>query len=977
MRKKKQNRDEDFDYVVTDENLGWSLPDVDAEEGDDEDLSNHSLTEENSEDAYSYDDYGDNDEYADEEDNSSSVDLSGLDDDDEPEYEEKPKKKKKGLFGGLFGRKKKKQEEDDFDESEDTYYGIQVKPIDELKVDYDPSSHNPMDDTFTKLFDDSVTSLDDEIEENFNKIQRERRRRVAEAVENAGVNMDEVADEFGIIAPPPVTSYTGEIDLGDTSGSEDDFTKAMNDSAKSRTMEIKLNVLNDTIELQKVLNVPTVDSDSANEIAEQAKIYNTTEINIPESLSEDESSDDYEDVPEENYEETETQDDNYDTDVADDTDIETIETDENTPDYYQEFPTIEDQTRYRDATLPVHNIDLDVVQSAILTESEDYDEETGEYRGRKANVKKSKFKLFEGKEETPDESGESIDDYTSPEDAPSIKSELKDTISKLGMRTFVTGISTVVVFFLGLVLEGRGNNVASAVYAVISLILVCVAAGFCWRNILEGIQSLIRFEPTSDSAAAVAVVAVVIQHLGEFVSIDNLSTGNHHLYGALAIGIIFLNSVGKLSMVRRIYTNFRFLTAREEKYSVRVYEDYNTALKLAGDSTSGAPKIAYQRKAGFLKRFLELSYDSDPSEEASKNIAPYGLVLSLILCIITILTTSSINAGLSALAASAVATCIATNMVGLNIPFSKFTKKVKRAGAMVSCYQGVEEFADVTSVMLSDTDLFPKGTVTIGGIKAFDNDNLEEAVVAATAMINQVGGTLADVFGQVITDSGVELPKIENLSLEDNNGVSAMVNDQHILVGNRDILITHNITPPEREDIMKYLEGGKKPLFIAVDGKLKAMIVVQYKADKRRKVELNKLKDNEVGLIVYSMDPNLTNGFVSKLFGIGESRVNVVHGQLASDCIKDEDKEITRADALVATKGRPESLLSVVNNCIKQKKLTKVIVMTQLLGALLGFLIVVLVTLGSAGAGISAVSLLFFEILWTVIVLIIPKVMEK
>ncbi len=966
MRKKKQNRDEDLDYVVSDENLGWSLPDVDVE--DDADLSTHSLTEENSDDAYSYDDYEENDEFAYEE-NSSNVDLSGFDD-NEPEYEEKPKKKK-GLFGGLFGRKKKKQEEDDFDESEDTYYGIQVKPIDELKVDYDPSSHNPMDDTFTKLFDDNVTSLDDEIEENFNKIQRERRRRVAEAVENAGVNMDEFTDEFGIIAPPPVTSYTGEIDLGDTSGNEDDFTKAMNDSAKSRTMEIKLNVLNDTIELQKVLNVPTVDSDSVNEIAEQAKIYNTTEINIPETLPEDESSDDYEDASEENYDETEAQGDYY------DTDIETIETDENTPDYYQEFPTIENQTRYRDTTLPVHNIDLDVIQSAILTESEDYDEETGEYRGRKANIKKSKFKLFEGKEEMPDESGESIDDYTSPEDAPSIKSELRSTISKLGMRTFVTGVSTVVVFFLGLILEGRGNDVASAVYAVISLILVCVAAGFCWKNILEGIQSLIKFEPTSDSAAAVAVVAVVIQHLGEFVSIDNLSTGIHHLYGALAIGIIFLNSVGKLSMVRRIYTNFRFLTAREEKYSVRVYEDYNTALKLAGDSTSGAPKIAYQRKAGFLKRFLELSYDSDPSEEASKTIAPYGLVLSLILCIVTILTTSSINAGLSALAASAVATCIATSMVGLNLPFGKFTKKVKRAGAMVSCYQGIEEFADVTSVMLSDTDLFPKGTVTIGGIKAFDSENLEESVVAATAMINQVGGTLADVFGQVITDSGVELPKIENLTLENNNGVSAMVNDQHILVGNRDILITHNITPPEREDIVKYLEGGKKPLFIAVDGKLKAMIVVQYKADKRRKVELNKLKDNEVSLIVYSMDPNLTNSFVSKLFGVGESRVNVVHGQLASDCIKDEDKEITRADALVATKGRPESLLSVVNNCIKQKKLTKVIVMTQLLGALLGFIIVVLVTLGSAGSGISAVSLLFFEILWTVIVLIIPKVMEK
>lgn len=155
------------------------------------------------------------------------------------------------------------------------------------------------------------------------------------------------------------------------------------------------------------------------------------------------------------------------------------------------------------------------------------------------------------------------------------------------------------------------------------------------------------------------------------------------------------------------------------------------------------------------------------------------------------------------------------------------------------------------------------------------------------------------------------------------------------------------------------------------------MIVVGYKADRRRKVELGKLKENEIGLIVYSTDPNITVGFVSKLFDMGESRVNIVHGELAAECFKDEKNEVSRADATIATKGRPESLLSVVNACVKQKKLTKVITTAQIIGAVLGFIIVTFVSLGSAGAGISAVSLFLFEALWTVIVMIIPKVMEK
>ena len=972
MRKKRKNRDEDLDYAVADQNYGWSLPEVDGEDapmdnneeyvyegvdanGEEEfgvpadkerDISdtveNDSMTQ--------YDDY-----YADDEDNGTV------------EYE-KPKKKKRGLFG-LFGKKK---QDDDFDESEDTYYGVQVKPLDEFKMDYDPSSHNPMEDTFAKLFDTSVTSLDDEIEDNFNQIQRERRRRVAEAVENAGVDMNDVADEFGVIAPPPVTSYTGEIDLKENDG-DDEFAKAIRDSAKSRTMEIKLNVLNDTVELQKIVNVPKVDSDSIDEIEQQAKIYNTAEIDIPETLT---------DEPADSYDEENTADGNYEYDETfegeeNPEDVQPIETDEDTPNYYQEFPTIEDVTRYRDLTLPVHNIDLDVIQSAILTEADDYDEETGEYRGRKVNTKKSRFKLFEGKEEQADESGESIDDYTSPEDAPSVLADLKANISKLGMRAAATGLATIVLFFLGLILEGRDNTVASGSYVVISLILTGVAVALCPKNMLDGLKGIIRFEPTSDSAMAVAVLAVVIQHIGALFSLDGVSNGNIHLYGALAVGAIFLNSVGKLSMVRRIYSNFRFITAREDKYTVKIYDDYNNSLKLAGDSASGTPKIVHQRKAGFLKRFLELSYEPDPSEEAGRAIAPYGLILSLVSTIAAILLNTSISSGISTFAASTLAFCVMTNMIGLNFPMSKFSKKVKRAGAMVSGYRALESVSDVTNVMLSDTELFPKGTVTIGGIKAFDNEGLEEAVTAATAMINEVGGTLADVFEQVITESGMELPKVEALVLEGDNGVSARVNGKHIILGNRDILISHNITPPEREDIMKYLEGGKRPLFIAVDGKLKAMIVVGYKADRRRKVELGKLKENEIGLIVYSTDPNITVGFVSKLFDMGESRVNIVHGELAAECFKDEKNEVSRVDATIATKGRPESLLSVVNACVKQKKLTKVITTAQIIGAVLGFIIVTFVSLGSAGAGISAVSLFLFEALWTVIVMIIPKVMEK
>ena len=122
---------------------------------------------------------------------------------EEPEPEPQPEtqrgKKKKKKRWGLFGRKKVP----DFDESEeDIYYGIQLKPIDEYRMDGDAPPLG--EEGYKVLFDDSK-AIDDQVEENFQRLQKERRRRVAEAVQSAGMDEQQVEEEFGAKVHPIVT----------------------------------------------------------------------------------------------------------------------------------------------------------------------------------------------------------------------------------------------------------------------------------------------------------------------------------------------------------------------------------------------------------------------------------------------------------------------------------------------------------------------------------------------------------------------------------------------------------------------------------------------------------------------------------------------------------------------------------------------------------------------------------------------------
>ena len=80
----------------------------------------------------------------------------------------RPKRRKRN-GGGCLGRKKRVP---DFDENEDDiYYGIQLKPIDEYRMGYDSSGElTSEEETYKALFDDSKKAIDEEVEQNFQRL---------------------------------------------------------------------------------------------------------------------------------------------------------------------------------------------------------------------------------------------------------------------------------------------------------------------------------------------------------------------------------------------------------------------------------------------------------------------------------------------------------------------------------------------------------------------------------------------------------------------------------------------------------------------------------------------------------------------------------------------------------------------------------------------------------------------------------------
>lgn len=924
----------------------------------------------------------------------------------EPPAEKSKRKKKKK--GGLFGRKKKMP---DFDEDEDMYYGIQLKPIDEYRKGFDPATgeFSLAEDSFKNLFDDSKKAIDDEVEANFQKLQRERRRRVAEAVQTAGVDEREVAEEFGVVAPMPVTAFAADpyakqhgIEVETPGQSQEELSgiqKAMMETSTDKTMEIKLNVLNDTVEIQRVKDMPVVSDESVNKILSAAEKI-TPEISQPQNEGEAA----YEAEPGEEIHSGQVYDEALEYEAsaiqgdADETvvfpqesgnEAQTAEPSAGSQPPVQEdiitsrplgeIPQVASIYEYRSRSIPTHIINADVLQSALLSESEELQRAMEEERPAPRRRVRNKKPEEEQEEYSSVDTGESIEDYTGPEDAKSISNELRGDMRELSLRMMITGVCTVLLAVVNMIFGSQfsaGGDLGSMplIYVILNVVFLGVAAGVCYRTIGNGLRALFSLNANSDSAAAVATVAVGIQTIASMFFRSDLTGGKLHLYGVLLAAALFVNAAGKLAMIRRIHSNFRFVTSREQKYSVRTYDDYNTALKMTKDCVAEKPVIAYQCKTGFLKRFLELSYSPDPSETASQLLAPIGLIASLVLCIVCLLITRSVSTALSAFAAATCACVAVSNMLSVNLPISRLCKTARRAGAMVVGYEAVEQLGSVNAVVVDAEEIFPLGTVVLGGIKTFGNRaGAEEAIMAASALMKELGGPLSGVFDQVISENEDSLPEVEKFSYEDGGGIVGRVDGKKIYIGNRSLLINHRIEVPAREEETQYASGNKSIIYIGVDTVVSAMLVLTYSADRRRKNELQRLEDSGISVLVRTTDPNVTSAMVSRLFGIDVASVGILEGQLGDIAHELTQDNIPRADAVVATKGRMESMINVISACVEEKRTVGVIVAIQNAAVILGFVLVAFMACFGGMGQLSSFILFMFELFWLLAVIAIPK----
>ncbi|MCI1952395.1 MAG: hypothetical protein LKJ50_06450 [Clostridiales bacterium] len=569
-----------------------------------------------------------------------------------------------------------------------------------------------------------------------------------------------------------------------------------------------------------------------------------------------------------------------------------------------------------------------------------------------------------------------VEDYSNSNDAPAIFHDLNANLRKLSLRLGVTGISTILLLIFGWLGEFGFfgfQRLNITVYLICNVIFTTIAFVFCGATIWNGLKSLFRFHANSDSAVAIAAIAALVQSIMAFFMQTRFSSGSLNLYASVATAALFLNTLGKFSMIKRINKNFHFVVSPDKKYAVTLFEDYNTGLQLADGCTMDTPVIAYQTETNFLSHFLRLSYEDDPSDRANQTIAPVAFLASLVLCIITLVLTKDVVTAFTAFAA---ATCITTpfmNLLAVNLPLARISRIASQCGGMVIGFPAVQHFCESNAVMMDSQDLFPKNTVILNGIKTFKNTSIDDSLMEAAALMIAAHSPLSSLFDQVIHTQHKKLPEVEKFSYTDGQGLSGWINGHRVFVGNRELLSAHKIEPPEEAIEQKYIQGGKKLVYLAIGGELIAMLIITYSCDRRRLQELRRMENNGISLILRNCDPNITPTFLAELFGLDPNGIRVLPERLGALYVSRTHEVCDEKPAMIATKGRPTALMRLVTACVRERGNISIAIVLQNVAVVLGFIMVALLTCYSGLQQISTMSLIVYEFFWAMVIWLVPK----
>ena len=478
------------------------------------------------------------------------------------------------------------------------------------------------------------------------------------------------------------------------------------------------------------------------------------------------------------------------------------------------------------------------------------------------------------------------DDYPEVGDTEEVQDVLLAMSAKSMTKTIITALLAILLLWLGMG-ANRLYALPSVIdptieplpFLVVNMVLLALALIMCLDTIKDGVLGFFH-KPSMDSLPTLAMAGAFVQILVLVLYPKNFEPATCTIFSGIAVATLSFNLLGKRIQNRVVSKNFEIANSQLEHWAACTVTERERVAAIAKDMDEPNPRLLVSRPTGLVEDFLKQSYSLRKSEKNARKLSYMLLVTALISAVVGGWVANSWIVGSSVFAAAICLGVPFANTLLYAVPSLLMQKHTSRVGAVVPGWTAIEELGKTNMVLVGAKDIFPVGTISLKGIKTFEKERIDLAILYATSILVEGSDTMKEVFSQLIQGKTDILYPVESFTHEIGCGYSAWINDERVLIGTREMMLRHGLTPPSEEwEARCSGDGNRQLLYLAVSGKLFGVFGIEYQPDKVVKETLDSLSKRGISILIKSDDCCLTEQLIAETYEIPIESIKILNQQ--------------------------------------------------------------------------------------------------
>ena len=420
------------------------------------------------------------------------------------------------------------------------------------------------------------------------------------------------------------------------------------------------------------------------------------------------------------------------------------------------------------------------------------------------------------------------------------------------LRSTILGVLTLICIYISCAADFTILPLPSAmdyashsgrVLGVFLLLLACALA-LAYDVVWDGIRAVLQGSPNFATLADAALLLNILH-----CCIRLASEGEEIPFACIAMLILFAQLRAQVSEETIKHYTYKVAGAARDPIGIFCRRGKTPHLVKAplADINTFAAQTTEQEERKRMERLFTLS----------------ALAAAVILSVIVCASTGDAGRLIYVLAATVTGSCQVALLSASVMARQSAARRLAHCGAASDSDEGSDKLATTQTVVLTDEDLFPNGSVVLVSLELHSNLNDATALAYAAALTqgSSLGNMLAE---EVRTRYGA--PLAAHRVLRYDGGVGGQIGGLQVLLGNERFMTSRGVSVSGMTD---------NALALSLDGNLAAVLTVDYTVPAVLFHAMQKLTEQKTTIWLNSHNQQITPQLVEQLYGLPKGTVVV------------------------------------------------------------------------------------------------------